>query len=64
MDAFWVQIDRLAAELGVKAASRKKWRQRKGVPARWHLKLIAQAERRGEKLPVRRLMSGIRSEAA
>ncbi len=64
LDTFWLQIDRLAAELGVPAATRKKWRQRKAVPGRWHLRLVNLAERRGEQLSVRRLMNGVDQKAA
>ena len=64
MDTFWLQVDRLAAELGVPPATRKKWRQRKAVPGRWHLRLVNLAERRGEELSVRRLMNGVDKRAA
>ena len=64
MDTFWLQVDRLAAELGVAPATRKKWRQRKAVPGRWHLPLVTLAERRGESLSLRRLMSGTEAQRA
>ena len=64
MDEFWLQIDRLAAELGVPQPTRKKWRQRKAVPGKWHLKIVALAERRGEQVSVRRLMNPPQSRAA
>lgn len=36
-------VERLAAGLGVKIKTRYKWRDRKAVPARWHIPILKAA---------------------
>jgi bifunctional DNA-binding transcriptional regulator/antitoxin component of YhaV-PrlF toxin-antitoxin module len=38
-------IDRIAAQLGVKAEARRMWRRRGKVPGRWHLPILERARR-------------------
>ncbi len=40
----WGAIERIAAGLGVRADTRRKWRARGKVPARWHLPILRRAE--------------------
>jgi hypothetical protein len=40
-------IDQLAAELGVKLVTRKKWHDRGWVPHRWRLPIVQEASKRG-----------------
>jgi hypothetical protein len=40
-------VDGLAEELNVKAGTRKKWWQRRGVPLAWRRRVIAAASRQG-----------------
>ncbi len=40
----WNLIDQAAKALGVGKEARKKWRQRKTVPHRWRLPLIAETD--------------------
>lgn len=49
IDETWALIEAYAAELGVNAEARKKWRQR-GVPHRWRLPLVNLASERGQQL--------------
>ena len=42
----WDIIDELAEAEGVGPEARRKWRERGKVAARWHLRLLAAAERK------------------
>lgn len=41
-ESAWDLIDRCAAELGVNSETRRKWRERNGVPPRWQVPLLQQ----------------------
>ena len=43
----WALVDRCAAELGILPETRRKWRERNGVPHRWRLPLLQQFGRHG-----------------
>lgn len=60
----WALIDLLAAELGVTANARRMWLARGVVPARWHLRLLTAAERRGIDLRARDLMEPLERQRA
>jgi antitoxin component of MazEF toxin-antitoxin module len=40
----WGLIDRIAASLGVRSDTRRKWRTRGKVPGRWHLPILQKAK--------------------
>jgi antitoxin component of MazEF toxin-antitoxin module len=43
-DESWGVIDRIAASLGVRSETRRKWRTRGKVPGRWHLPILQKAK--------------------
>jgi hypothetical protein len=47
-DPQWKAVDTLAAELGVSAEARRKWRERDTVPHRWRLPILQRAAGRFE----------------
>jgi bifunctional DNA-binding transcriptional regulator/antitoxin component of YhaV-PrlF toxin-antitoxin module len=46
----WGAVDRIAASLGVRADTRRKWRERGRVPGRWHLPIVEKARSEGLEL--------------
>jgi antitoxin component of MazEF toxin-antitoxin module len=46
-DESWGVIDRIAAGLGVRSETRRKWRERGKVPGRWHLPILQKAGEEG-----------------
>lgn len=54
----WAIIDELAEAEGVGPEARRKWRERGRVASRWHLRLLAAAQRRKLPLTAADLLSG------
>jgi antitoxin component of MazEF toxin-antitoxin module len=49
-DESWSVVDRIAASLGARGETRRKWRERGKVPGRWHLPILQKAKAEGVEL--------------
>jgi bifunctional DNA-binding transcriptional regulator/antitoxin component of YhaV-PrlF toxin-antitoxin module len=49
-DESWIVVDRIAASLGARGETRRKWRERGKVPGRWHLPILQKAKAEGVEL--------------